>query len=427
MDASTRTRRCSRTRESGSSQAGRGCKQICLKITREAYERMWSNAAEVRDLIAEQVRQSPELFPAGMAAGFRLTGCLPASAKLPGIRLRQVRVKNRDGMEEVYALRPCFVMPYMAGFAADVQFPLRLMAHGVPSWLIAEGFGHNAQFWDRHVERLGRNSLVGTTVRDPDKLPEHLVADEHIADWCGEKAYLPMTVGDGCILGIAVTESADDAHLADAYGTFQAEALQVDPKYSPQSVNTDGWKATQNAWQALFPTVVVILCYLHGFLKIRDRCRKAFALHQRIWEVFRAPDADEFTQRMETFRQETEAETWPAAVREALAKLWNRTAEYARAYTRDGSRRTSNMVDRLMNRLTRVLYAHRGLHGHQRPSELRQRGWALMLNFIPFAPRANQPRPYASPAHRLNQKCYHDDWLQNLLLSASLGGFHHRT
>ncbi|MFM9966657.1 MAG: hypothetical protein ACKV2Q_36225 [Planctomycetaceae bacterium] len=185
-----------------------------------------------------------------------------------------------------------------------MQYPLELMAHGTPAWLVAKGFGHDARFWDRQVERLGRNSLVGTTVRNANQLPEHLVADEHRADWCGEKGYLFMTAGGGCILGIAMTQAADEGH----------------------------------------------------------RCR-----------------------------------------------------------------RTSNLVDRLMNRLYRVLYAHRGLHGHQHFSELRQRGWALLLNFIPFAPRAKRPRSDDSPAHRLNQKRYHDDWLQNLLLSASLGGFHHRT
>jgi len=25
----------------------------------------------------------------------------------------------------------------------------------------------------------------------------------------------------------------------------------------------------------LFPLITVVLCFLHGFLKIRDRCRKA--------------------------------------------------------------------------------------------------------------------------------------------------------
>ena len=201
-------------------QAGGGSRQICLKMDRESYGRIWANPREVRALIHEQLRQTPELFPAGMEAGFRLTGHLPESARLPGICLRQVRMKNADGTEAVDTLRPCFVMPCMAGFA-------------------------------------------------------------------------------------------DDAHLADAYGTFHAEALQVDPNDSPKSVNTDGWKATQNAWQAMFPTVTVILCCLHGFRKIRDRCRKSFTQHKRIWDVFRATTADEFTQRMQTLRSSAQPKAIP--------------------------------------------------------------------------------------------------------------------
>jgi hypothetical protein len=85
--------------------------------------------------------------------------------------------------------------------------------------------------------------------------------------------------------------------------------------------------------------------------------------------------------------------------------------------------RTSNQVDRLMNRLYRVLYAGRGLHGHQASCERRLRGWALLLNFRPFAPRGGPPRKHHSPAHRLNDKQYHDHWLHNLQISASLCGF----
>ncbi|MGZ3386062.1 MAG: hypothetical protein ACXVB5_14260, partial [Isosphaeraceae bacterium] len=50
------------------------------------------------------------------------------------------------------------------------------------------------------------------------QLPEHLVADEHHADWAGQKGYIPTTVGGGCILGVALTASADDVHLQKAYG-----------------------------------------------------------------------------------------------------------------------------------------------------------------------------------------------------------------
>ena len=102
----------------------------------------------------------------------------------------------------------------------------------------------------RHVlvsrhRAAGLNSLVGTTVRDSAQLPEHLVADEHHADWAGQKGYIPTTVGGGWISGVALTASADDVHLQEAYGVFAAEARDVDPEYAPQTVNTDGWASTR--------------------------------------------------------------------------------------------------------------------------------------------------------------------------------------
>ena len=67
--------------------------------------------------------------------------------------------------------------------------------------------------------------------------------------------------------------------------------------------------------------------------------------------------------------------------------------------------------------------ADRGVHGHQGSSELRLRGWALLQNFRPYAPRSNRPRAHDSPAHRLNGKRYHEHWLHNLMASTSLMGF----
>ncbi len=167
---------------------------------------------------------------------------------------------------------------------------------------------------------------------------------------------------------------------------------------------------------------MTILCFLHGFLKVRDRCRKAHELHRQVWDVYRAARADEFRERMATFREWFEQGTWPAAVQEMVAKLWKRASQYVVSYDHPGAHRTSNLVDRLMNRLTRLLYAGRGLHGHQHSSELRLRGWALLQNFRPFAPRSGHRRTYQSPAHQLNQKQYHAHWLHNLQVSASLAG-----
>jgi hypothetical protein len=278
-------------------------------------------------------------LPPKLAQGYRLTGRRRESAKLPAMRVRHRRLKSG----EVDTVRPSFGMPYRTGCAEDVEYPLRLLAYGVPPWLVAEDFGHDAHDWDRQVERLGRHSLVGTTVRDPEQLPQHRTADEHPTAWCGAKASIPITTGEGCVLGIALTESADDEHLRAAYGTFVAEARHVDPHYAPHTVNTDGWKATHKAWHVLLPALTGILGFLHGFLKIRNRCRQALALHQQVWEVYRAATATECTARMTAWRAWAESQTWPAAVREVLAKLWNRAAEYARAYDPPGCRRTIDL------------------------------------------------------------------------------------
>ena len=74
-----------------------------------------------------------------------------------------------------------------------------------------------------------------------------------------------------------------------------------------------------------------------------------------------------------------------------------------------------------------AVYAGRGLHGHQVNSEHRLRGWALLNNFRPFAPRSGSTRTFQSPAHRLNHRQYHQHWLHNLQVSSSCLGFRHPT
>jgi hypothetical protein len=231
-----------------------------------------------------------------------------------------------------------------------------------------------------------------------------------------------MTAGGGCVLGIALSPTAGETDLTAAYGQFRDEAGAVSAAYAPKTVNTDGWKATQAAWRTLFPTVAVILCFLHGFLKVRDRARKAVALHQKIWEVYHATSAQGFREAMESFRQWCTARWQSGPVHEALEKLWVRTEEYVQSYSHLGCHRTSNQVDRPMNALYRLLYANRTLHGHLDTAESRLRGWALLSNFRPFEPQTRRRTGYQSAAHRLNKRRYHDNWLHNLYISASLGG-----
>ena len=417
METASRTRSCTRNRGVNKKETERGSKQICLPMTRELYDEIWSDSKKVRAMLDKQMLESPELFPKELLQGYRLTGRLPESKKLAGIQLRQIRQKKA-----VYTIRPSFVMSYMSGTVEELENPLLLLSLGVPCWVMSMVFGKNDMYWYRHLERLGRNSLVGTTVTQPQYLPRHLAGDEHHTDWNGEKGYVALTAGDGCILGLALSSSADETHLRSAYGVFAEEAKTLDPTYAPETVNTDGWWATSHAFRYLFPSIVPILCFLNGFLKIRERCRKAHDLHQQVWNVYRAETAEAFQQQLACLQAWFEQGTWPATVTEMVATLCKRADQYVLSYEHPGCHRTSNLVALLMNRLTRLLYQGRGLHGHQSSSELRLRGWALLNNFRPFAPRSGQVRDFQSPAHRLNQKQYHPHWLHNLQVCASCQG-----
>jgi hypothetical protein len=419
MDATKRSRPISRKREVVEAEAttAYGSRQIVIPMNRETYDDIWSDSVKVRKLVEELAAVYPELFPAEIDSGFQLSGFLPASKKMEKIRFRQCRI---DGI--AYTLRPSFVMPYCCGSVEELEKPLRLLSHGVPCWLISEVFGHDEMYWHRHLQRLGRNSVVSTTIFNPKDLPEHLAADEHHCHWQGKKGYIATTAAQDCLLGVALTDEADQEHLQEAYGVFAQEARELSPQYAPQTVNTDGWFATSNAFQALFSTIVPILCFLHGFLKIRDRCRKEFELHTKVWDIYRATNIRMFDNRMKSFQKWFESRTWNAAVQEMVGKIWKRKSQYRLAYKHPDCYRTSNQVDRPMNRIARLLYAGRGLHGHQKSSELRLRGWALLHNFRPLAHRAGVEPIFTSYAHRINRKQYHQHWLHNLMISTSRNG-----
>jgi hypothetical protein len=100
------------------------------------------------------------------------------------------------------------------------------------------------------------------------------LADEKHTRILGNKAYVACTVAKECVLGASISLSASEQGLTAAYQDFKEEACELEPDYQPKTVNILGyakdWFATQAAWQSLFPGIVVILCFLHAFLKIRD-------------------------------------------------------------------------------------------------------------------------------------------------------------
>jgi hypothetical protein len=96
-------------------------------------------------------------------------------------------------------------------------------------------------------------------------------------------------------------------------------------------------------------------------------------------------------------------------------------ADYKSAYDHPNALRTSNMLDRLMQRMDRHLFSTQYFHGTKPAAELSIRGWALIQNFAPSNPRTiHMHNGFQSPAERLNKFQYNENWLHNLLISASL-------
>jgi hypothetical protein len=400
----------------------RGFSTICLPVSIERYRQVIDSPALYRQWLDEAFRTTPELFPAAFATGYTLKDDRVSAKR--GLRLRRIRCKATGC---AFSVRPCFVLPYMTAWTDQADGPLFLRSFGVPFWALARVFGKGAMFWYRVELGLGRNSIVGTTVRRA-ALPEHLLADEHHQPRDGAKNYIATTVGAGCCLGAALAQSAGADDLTAAYGTFKDEARNVRFTYQPATVNTDGWAATRQAWQALFPLVVILRCFLHGWLNIRARAKhlgEVFrAVGERVWHVYRAPQRRSFAQRLrrlgEWARRHVQA-TW---VVEQVRKLCGRAREYGRAYAHPGGHRTSNMLDRVMRAMNRYFDGGQHLHGSEAACARHVRAWALLHNFRPWHPavvRANAGRE--SPAVRLNQHRYQDNWLQNLLVSASLAGY----
>jgi hypothetical protein len=202
----------------------------------------------------------------------------------------------------------------------------------------------------------------------------------------------------------------------------------VDADYAPATVNTDGWPATQNAWQALCNQITVILCLLHAWITIRDRAKKAFGargheVHKRVWEVDRGKSQRAFSQRLRRLRAWASDALPESEMKHKTLDLCDKRDQFSPSYAHPLAHRTSNMVDRLMRFLDRAFFHAQYFHGRLASAENRVRALALLWNFCPSSPETvKKYGGQSSPAERLNGKCYADNWLENLLVSGSMNG-----
>lgn len=398
-------------------------KTIVLPFEEETYEELLDDHVAYKAFLMEQMQRHPELFPPTMREGWSFRGFTRPSKKQDGLRLRRI-LTTTD--QKVWQIRPSFVMPYMT-CETETAEKILFLGQWAPDWALAHVFEHDVMMMYRLRTHMGRYNMVGTTVKTPTALPKHVGADEKHSRISGEKVYLATTVGKDCYLGASVSQGAGEEDLTTAYGQFQREAQQVAPDYQPDTVNTDGWKATMNAWKTLFPTICILQCFLHAILGIRNVATTATRpLYDRIvtkaWEVYQGKTKQSFSQRLRRFREWGTTLT-ASPLKTKLLKLCEKKAGFLPAYDFPQCLRTSNMIDRLMRGMDKYLFAKHSFHGTLVSAEYGIRAYCLLANFRPYTynpvngiPHHTQTR---SPFSELNGFSYHTCWLHNMLIATS--------
>jgi hypothetical protein len=84
-------------------------KTIVLPFDQTRYAALIDNREAYKAHIQALFTQYPELFPAAMSKGWILYGMTRTSAK-QSLKLRRIQTTED---QEVYQIRPAFVMPYM--------------------------------------------------------------------------------------------------------------------------------------------------------------------------------------------------------------------------------------------------------------------------------------------------------------------------
>lgn len=402
----------------------RGSRTIRLPLAESTYRQFVNERDFARETVDQLYQDYPELFPATFNQGYWFNGLTAPSIK-QGYQCRRLQLSS-DGA--TFTLAPAFVMPYMTAMTDEVEKSLFLRRFNVPFWGLTYVFGRNDMYWYRMEQSLGRFSIVGTTIKDPELLPQDLLADEKHTRLNSSKHYIAMTCAKGCTLGAAMTDSASEANLTEAYGVFANEARSVHSDYSPDTINTDGWSATQKAWTTLFPNITVILCFLHAFIKIRDRATKVLESSfnkaaDQVWEAYEATSKSSFSQRLRRLREWTVDQVPESAMKQHILSLCDKKNRFIKSYDHENAHRTSNMIDRLMRFFDRACFDAQYFHGTLESGQQRVRAWAILWNFCPSSPlTVKKHKGQLCPAERLNNKRYTDNWLMNLLVSASMNG-----
>ena len=402
-----------------------GMRTIILDIPEKEYAIFIKDKKYAKALIDTWIEKDTahKLFPEAIfKGGYALKGTERPSKKM-GLKKRRIKVGG-----VIFRIHPAFVTFYMRGKTTELKGGVFLMKFGVPFWAIAMIFGKYAMFWYRLWVDFGRNSVIGTTLRSAQDLPENILCDEEHTYVRGKKAYIATTVSQGCLLGAEVVSKANEEQLKAAYEVAAQEMWNVNPGHEVKTSNTDGWTATQAALRAIY-NCAIVQCFLHAFIKVRHRQTKK-NLHDfmpaadRIWNAYRAKTLRAFAQQIRRLKEWAIREMSESPMKNKVLELCDKSRYWKVFYSYQKAYRTSNMLDRIMKLMKKSIKNAQYFHADNHKATLYMRAFALVYNFSPSSPLTiKRHNGKVCPAQRVSNLKYSDDWFINLMVSTSLRGY----
>jgi len=405
-------------------------REIVIPVDLDTYKAVINENNAFRTLLNQCYAEHPECFPPSFDRGFRFKDF--KESKKMDMRIRRICV-GFGTQQFYYRVVPSAVMPYMTGCVEDVEKALFLRKFNVPYWGLAHVFGKDSCYYWRIEKRMGMTSIAGALTGDTSSesgcsLPEDIACDEKHAKYMGEKAYVAVSAGGGCVLGAELIEGADKESLVNGYGVLKDEIARAAPEHKIKSVNTDGYTSTMAAMPEVWgKSVVMITCILHLYIAIRDGCKRKYreqfeVIATELWHCYAAQTKRGFAQRWNVMMKACwKLGDWlPERITGKLARATeNKLASYKAWYDRPQGHRVSTEVDRVMGSLDRKLFAMRHLRGHFVNSRLLIRAWAHIHNFAPWNPHTAKAKKAKCPAEYLMQKRYSENWLENFRIASS--------
>ena len=149
-------------------------KSICVPVDSELhYAACVADPESFRQHLTEVCGQPPALLPPRRSAGFVLQD-KRWSIQPQGMRRRL----ELTATAAVFLGRPSFLRPSMGGRTEAVEQALSLRHGGVPCDALVDVCGRDALDWYGAALALGRPTIVGRPVKQPEKLPAPVLADE---------------------------------------------------------------------------------------------------------------------------------------------------------------------------------------------------------------------------------------------------------